>query len=333
MKRLIILGVVLAVLGGIGWGVGAMVTQTAATRWLEAQSARGWVAHADEVAVQGFPLRFRTVFDALQLADPETGLAVTTPALVLQQDIFRLDRIRADLPEQVVLASPEERLELTHAGITAALDVQPANRFALDRLEAVLTALDLQSNAGWQTTLASADLLATRIPEADMIYDVDLTATDMSPPEAWRTRLDPGNLLPETIETLLADTRITFDAPWDMDAIEVARPQIGQLRVDEVRAIWGDMLFRASGTLAVTPGGVPEGDLAVRAENWRAMVDLAHNAGLLPDRIRPTAEAMLEVLAGLNGSVENIDATLSFSNGRVFLGPLPLGPAPSLRLR
>jgi len=42
---------------------------------------------------------------------------------------------------------------------------------------------------------------------------------------------------------------------------------------------------------------------------------------------------MLEALAGLSGQPENIDATLNFSNGRIFLGPIPLGPAPSLRLR
>lgn len=333
MKRLLISVCVLAALGGIAWGVGAMVTQTAATRWLEGRGAEGWVTNTSDVSVSGFPLAFETTFTALELADPETGLAWSAPTFRLEQQVFRLDRLAAYWPQTQTIASPEERVTLTSSTMVANLDVQPANRFALDDARGVVSALEVSSSAGWSMRMAEAELSATRVAEAVQIYDVNLTAQQMVPPDAWRDRLDPGGLLPDAIDRAIADTRITFDAPWDMDAIEVARPQISQLQIDEINAAWGDMLFRASGTLEVTAGGVPEGELAVRAENWRAMVDLAENAGVLPERMRPTAEAMLQVLAGMNGSAENIDATLSFSNGRVFIGPLPLGPAPSLRIR
>jgi hypothetical protein len=89
-------------------------------------------------------------------------------------------------------------------------------------------------------------------------------------------------------------------------------------------------VLRAAGELEVDASGIPEGDLSIRAENWRDMIDMAVNAGLLPERMRGTAEGLLDVVAGLSGDPEVIDAELGFSNGRMFLGPLPLGRAPRL---
>ncbi len=333
MKRLLILIVILAVLGSIAWAVAAMTMQTAATRWLDDRQIEGWVVNVADVSVEGFPLDFETDFTDIQLADPDTGLAWSTPRFRLEQEVFRLDRITAYFPETQTIATPQERLTLDSGAMLASLDVRPTANFALDGLRAELGALNVVSTLGWSLDLDRGLVTLDRMEGEDSRYDIHVNASDLSPPEAIRARLDPAGVLPERISHLSSVTRARFDAPWDMAALEIARPQPTELEIEDITARWGDMLFRATGTLDVTEGGVPEGELRVRAENWRAMVELAENAGLLPERIRPTAEAMLEVLAGMNGSAENIDATLNFSNGRVFIGPLPLGPAPSLRIR
>lgn len=333
MKRLLISIVVVGALGGIAWGVAAMLAQTAATRWLDDRQADGWVANAADVSVSGFPLGIVTKFVGLELADPETGLAWSSPSFRIEQEVYRLDRIAAFWSEDQTIATPEERLSLTSETLFANLDVQPTNNFALDAARGFVSGLEIRSTAGWDMALREADLTIETADSADDRYAVTLVASEMQAPEAIRRRLDPAGVLPERIERLTVDATVAFDAPWDLAAIEVGRPQPTQLQINDMTATWGDMLFRATGVLDVTPGGVPEGDLAVRAENWRAMVELAANAGVVPARLRTTAEAMLEVLAGMNGSAENIDATLSFSNGRMFIGPLPIGPAPSLRLR
>jgi hypothetical protein len=338
MKRLLTAIVILAALGGIAWGVGAMVTQTAATRWLEDRANEGWVANAEEITVGGFPTQFVTEFQTLNLADPVEGIAWSTDGFRLEQDVHRLDRLRAIWPDAFTIASPTERITVEGLGIDglamgAMLDVQPTARLALDALDADTGPVLITSNAGWQTQWEQGSLRLSRLEDTISTYDLIFLTTMMAPPEAWRTRLDPAGLLPSEMDQAEARAQIAFDAPWDMDAIEQARPQITRLEVEEVSASWGDMLFRASGTLDVDADGLPEGEVAVRAENWRSMVDLAENAGLLATRLRPTTEGMLAVLAGMNGSEDNIDATLTFSGGRVFLGPLPIGPAPNLRLR
>lgn len=98
MKRLIVLVFVLAALGGTAWAIGAMLTESAAQRWLEARQNDGWVSHAQTVEVSGFPTQFVTELEGVELADPESGLAWSVGSIQLQQDVWRLDRISAELP-------------------------------------------------------------------------------------------------------------------------------------------------------------------------------------------------------------------------------------------
>ncbi|ABD53954.1 DUF2125 domain-containing protein [Jannaschia sp. CCS1] len=339
MKRLLIGTAVVGALGVIAWGGVAMVSETAATRWLDDRRAEGWVANVADISVSGFPLQFVTELQDVELADPDTGLAWSVASLEFRQDVHRLDRIEARWPAEQVIASPVERLTVEGSDdgdlhLIAALDVQPTNRFALDAVNAETGPLQVTSSAGWQTAWEQGSLTLHRVAETETTYDLVALATQMAPPDAWRNRLDPAGVLPAELDSATVRAIARFDAPWDMDAIETARPQVTALELEDVSLQWGDMLFRATGALEVTPGGVPEGELAVRAENWSAMVDLASNAGVVPERFRGTAEAMLQMLAGLSGRPENIDTTLSFSNGRMLLGGvLPIGPAPSLRLR
>ena len=52
--------------------------------------------------------------------------------------------------------------------------------------------------------------------------------------------------------------------------------------------------------------------------------------GLVKPDIAPTVERMLEVIAAQSPDLDVINITLSCQDGRMSLGPLPLGPAPRL---
>ena len=93
------------------------------------------------------------------------------------------------------------------------------------------------------------------------------------------------------------------------------------------------MALDAAGSLTVDPKGTPEGRITIRATNWRDMVAVARASGSLPEGIADTLERGLEILAGLTGNPRTIDAPLSFQNGFVSLGPIPLGRAPAFVIR
>ena len=132
---------------------------------------------------------------------------------------------------------------------------------------------------------------------------------------------------------MVIEANVTFDAPWDRHAIEDRRPQITALDLRGLRATWGRMELEAAGDLTVDAGGTPDGRITVRAVNWRDMIGVVRASGLVPEGFIPTIEAALEALAGLSGRPDTIDAPLSFQNGFVSFGPIPLGRAPNLTIR
>lgn len=320
-------------LGFGGWMIWAKTTERVVTEWLNARTNEGWYVNYDSVEVTGFPTEFRTELASLELADPETGWLWTLPVMTLEAQALRPDRIRAIWPEEQTLASPSERLSINAAAITSDLDVQPTEQFALDASDTILRDVQIQSDAGWRMVLPEGQISMIRQVDEPSTYDITFAARDLAPPAPMRTSLDPAGVLPDTLETLDYRATMAFDRPWDLRAIEDRRPQITSLDLDEANAVWGGLILRATGQIDVDASGVPDGALAVRAENWREMVAMAVRAGVLPESVAGTAEGILGVVAGLSGNPEVIDADLQFSNGRMFLGPLPIGPAPRLTLR
>lgn len=333
MKRLL-LGVALAfALASVGWFGWAIVTERAVTAWLDAREAEGWVVTREDLSVSGFPAEFVTGFGALSLADPATGLVWSAPGLTLRQAALDPGRVEAVWPETQTLASPFERLEITAATLTSALDLRPTANFALDASETRMEGIRIDSNLGWQAGLAAGHLDMIRQDGTDATYALLFEATEVAPPEEIARLLDPAGLLPGAIPVVRTQSTVTFDRPWDLSAIEEARPQPQRIDLTEARAEWGTLLLRMSGALDVDAEGRGTGEIAIRAENWPEMLAMAQRAGLITEGARRTAEGALGFLAGLSGRREDLDVTLRFDEGFVFLGPLPVGEGPRFRLR
>ena len=132
------------------------------------------------------------------------------------------------------------------------------------------------------------------------------------------------------MESLRLDADLSFTAPWNRRAIEVARPQVTEIDLGDLAARWGQVTFRAAGRLTVDADGVPEGQLTIRAREWRRILDMAEAVDALPPGSRGTLEAALGLLAGPNDA---LDVPLEFSGGSVYLGIIPIGAAPRLLIR
>jgi hypothetical protein len=60
---------------------------------------------------------------------------------------------------------------------------------------------------------------------------------------------------------------------------------------------------------------------------------MVETAGYLPPNMRPQAEQVLKGLAQMTGQTTGLDLTISFQDGRMSMGFIPLGPAPRIILR
>lgn len=333
MRRLLVILAVIAAIFTAYWFAVARGVEGGVRAWFAARATEGWVAEYGMVSTSGFPSRFRTVVTDVTLADPETGVAWTAPRFAFEADAFRPNRITARWPSDQTIASPWERIAVVSDRFEASIEFVPGTRLELRALEADLAGVTLDSTGGWATRLEVGQVSAIALENEEDAYSLRFEASGVTLPESLRRSLDPARLLPEIVEGVVAEAEVRFDAPWDRFAIEDARPQITALDLGDLRARWGGIDVRAAGQLAVGPDGIPDGRITVKVTNWRDLLRVARNAGLLPEPLMPTIERAFGILAGLSGPPDTLDAPLTFSRGIVSFGPVPLGPAPRLVIR
>ena len=333
MRKLLVVVLVLAGLWGGYWFIGARAMETGLSGWLDARAADGWVAEYAAVNTRGFPNRFDTTVSELMLADPETGVAWTAPFFQILTLSYKPNHIIAVWPDEQTVASPYERITVAAEKMQGSVVFEPGTALTLDRSTFVLDGMTFESTAGWSAAISEGRLATRQTSALEHHHDIGFEANLVRPAEPVLAALDPAKMLPEVIDTMRIDATVGFDAPWDRYAIEDARPGITSVDLKELRANWGEMDLRATGELDVDAEGVPSGRITVRAENWRQMLDVARSAGLVPESMAPTVARGLEFLAGLSGKPDTLDAPLTFRNGFVAFGPIPLGPAPRLVLR
>ena len=333
MRRLpAILAIIVAIFVAYWFAVARGVEGSLRT-WVAARAAEGWVAEYGALKTEGFPREFRTVVTDLTLADPDTGVAWTAPRFAFEAAAFRPNRITVVWPDTQTVASPWERIAVTSDRFRATVEFAPGTRLELRAMEADLAAVALDSTLGWSTRVETARLSVASVADAPNAYRIDIDAAGLTLPRDLRRRLDPARLLPERVDGMVVTADVGFDAPWDRLAIEVARPQVTAIDLGDLRAQWGGIEVRAAGELTVDADGIPDGRITVKITNWRDLLRVAGNAGLLPEPLMPTIERAFEILAGLSGPPETLDAPLTFSRGIVSFGPVPLGPAPRLVIR
>lgn len=330
MLRLTILVLAGALVWMTWWAFGQIAHEKALTAWIEDRRDDGWVADIATLETAGFPNRFDTTVTGLTLADPETGVAWSAPEVQFLSLAYKPNEVIAVVPGPHRFSTPDETLEIAHEDARASLFLGASTELPLERARLVVESLDVASSLGWTARAEEARFAAERVAVMENAYRLGAELLGLVPADPVRALLDPAGLLPETIQTLHLDARVAFDATWDRAAIEVRRPQPRRIELTDLSARWGDVLFRAAGEVRIDEAGFPEGSVTIRAEEWQKLLDMAVASGLLPEALRPTVEAGLDLLSG---GTNRIDAPLDFADGQVRLGLIPLGPAPRLVLR
>lgn len=328
----------LLVFGAIGWSLwwvaGARLGEAGLRLWLSERRAEGWLAEAGAAPVSGYPVAFDMTVADLDLADPGTGLAWSLPGFRVIVPAWNPADVTAIWPERQVLATPDERIEIAASGMEARVRLRLDGSLALVRGEAAVRELALVSSAGWTAALAEGRLFAAEVAERPGALELRFDARRLEPSAPLLALLDPEGRLPRDVELVSLDATVGFDRPWDRRAVEERRPQPTAIDLRRLKARWGRLEIEAAGDLVVdAEGGVPEGEIQVRAVNWREMLDLGRASGLIPEGLSGTLESGLELLAAAAGNPETLEVPLGFRGGLVFLGPVPLGPAPRLALR
>ncbi len=333
MRILLVLVLIAAAAWSGYWYVGKSGASQAFSAWFDARRAEGWVAETSEIETRGFPNRFDTTFTDIVLADPDTGLAWEAPFFQILALSYKPNHVIAVWPDSQLIATPMEKYRVESQDMRASLVTRADIRLPLDRATLTAEQLTVTPREADPTRAEALRLAAERVPTHPATYRLGLAAEGLSPALDWRVRLDPAGKLPDRFDALSADLTVEFDKPWDRSAIEVARPQPRRIDIRLAEARWGRLELQAAGELRVDAQGLPEGEIVVKARNWRDILKMAVASGTLGEGFAGTLEDGLSLISQMAGNPRTLDIPLTFRDGKVRLGPVPLGPAPVLRLR
>ena len=330
MRGLTIIVVVLTTLYSAYWfAARAAVTQGTAAL-IDTLRAEGWDVDYATLSTAGYPNRIDTTATDLRLADP-SGLGWAAPLFQVFALSYRPNEVIAVWPPEQVLTLADQSLTVTTDGLRASARVGVSTRLPLDQVTAESGALGIVSDNGWTLSLDRA-LLAFRQAGSDpTAYEAFAEAAMLALPEPLLAALDPEGRQPLTVSRLRLDAGLIFDRPLDRFAGEGeagGSAALTALTLRDANIDWGDITLSARGALTIDAAGVPEGRITLTATNWRALLELAAAAGAVTPEVAPTWAAMGETMSG--GS-ESLDLPVTFADGMMSVGFIPLGPAPRLR--
>lgn len=331
MRRLVWLVLLAALMWSGWWFFAATSLQRGIGQWFMDREQEGWQAEAVDVTVSGYPFRLEAFIDRPALADPDTGVAIEASRLDISAPAWWPGFVTMTLPsDDILLATPRERLTLRTSDATADLRLKPGPDLVLEQM--VLSSgpwsLSGQDGSLWQATGLSIDLIQDDMtPEQ---YHFRVNAPAFQPGSIPRRSLRIPSDWPVAFDSLTLDISVAFDRVLDRSVVEVARAQPRRIEMRVAEAHWGSLLMRANAELDVSEMGLLSGEFSLQARNWRQMLSIAEASGSLPTALRPQLENILAALARGSGSPESIDVTLSLQDGAIALGFIPLGRIPPL---
>lgn len=329
MRALLAVILVISGLWAGYWFVGSQAMERGVTAWFTAQTGAPLRADHQGINVAGFPNRFDLTVTEPRLADEAAGVAWSAPFAQVFLMTWKPWHLIATLPNDQTVTLPGQQIAVTSSSLQGSAVLVPGTALTLDRTAIAADNLALRSDAGWTVAAATLRWGSRRDPGSATAQEVALELTTLSPDASFRSALADAAGLPEEIDLIRLDGRLDLSAPLDRN-IGTTAPRLTGLSLKEGLIRWGDLTLSASGDLTPAADGTPEGRILLRVENWRKLVPVLEAAGIVSPAQTQTVTRALELLATQGGDPEVLPLPLTFAQGWMSLGPLPLGPAPQI---
>ncbi|MBA3911306.1 MAG: High-affinity K+ transporter ATPase chain B [Rhodobacter sp.] len=330
MRKLLFLLIFVAALWSGYWVVGSSALRNGAEEWFAEQSASGMTAEKTALTVRGFPNRFDLTVEGLRLADPQTGIGWEAPFAQLLAMTWKPWHIIAALPPQQTIRLPDEDIGIESEGLRASLRAKPATDLPLAAVIVESGAFLATSTLGWTTGADAAVASIVAVDGQSGAYDLALDVKGLAPDPALMDRLTTDSGLPGTVAVIRLLARATLTAPLDRNVGET-QPQLAALQLTDTLVTWGDLSVVASGSIAPDAEGYAAGRIEIAVTNWERLVPVLVASGAIKPELSQTVQNMLAALAKEGGDPAILKLPLVLAEGRMSLGPLPLGPAPLMQ--
>lgn len=321
MKLLLTIVLALSALYAGYWVVASRGLDRGLHAGIAAAAAQGWQIESDSLTTGGFPSRFDVTARNLSVTSPEGDLTWQTPWIETAALSYRPTKVIAVFAPDQTVQIGNQTFAIGSDGLRASVAVTANTSLSLDALTSEAQSLSFLSPGGIGITAGNSLLALRALPPLDNTYEAFISLDDLI--AANRVKGWPAGSA-----RLSADATVVLDRPLDRNAILPDRPLITGLTLNSLDLTWGDLRLTGSGTLAMDATGLPSGQLDMKAKGWDTIIDLLAAAGVIAPQSVQTIRTMGSLMV-MDGA---LSLPLTFANGRMALGPIPLGAAPVIRL-
>lgn len=326
--RILIALVLVAALGWSAyWFYGSRRLDTAIRDGLETLRENGVQVEVERISVGGFPNRFDTTIERPSLSWP-SGIGWSAPFLQILALSYRPNQIIVAFPNTQEVAGPFGSAKVETVRARASALFRPGVDPILDHGN--LVADDIEIALGKRSARAVKLLAATRIPEgasAD-VQNIGVTIDDLDLPAELAARL--GGASRARLDGATLDATLHLSEPVTVEALKTGRLIVERIEIGRLDLDWGGMSLDGTGAFDVSSDGSLDGSLDLSVTNWRRALQMVAASGLLPIEQRRLVEEGADALAALTGGEDRLTAQIAIRSDRMWLGPIPIGPAPRL---
>lgn len=303
------------------WMAGKMSVQSGWRDWVEERQSADWQIAVEDTSVHGFPNRFDTALKQLSLQTPDGQFAFQTDLLQLLRLSYKRDHVIAITPEPLHLTAGATEWTLTAPQARTSLVLQGTIPRRLDRM--VTETGPLRIDGPLIVEGSSSRIALRQSPLRTDMHDLAIDAAGLA------LTLTGGK--PVMFDSLALTAQLRFSQPLDGN-LDAGLPALRSIDIQTARLVWNGADLHLSGMLDRASDGSLSGTLTLRAQNWHDVLTGARTASALPEPIIATLEGALGTIAAQSGEADMLDMPLTFKEGVILLGPIPLGPAPRLSL-
>ena len=327
MRRLTFLVILLAALYSGYWFVGARAVAHGATLAISQARADGWNLTYSDMNTLGFPSRFDTTVSDISVEPQDGAWQWAAPFFQVFALSYQPNRVIAAFADDQTVRVGDQTLRITTDGLRASAGVAANTALSFDDAAVEVGAVTVGSDFGWQARVDRALLALRAQPAAENRYDAYFDADQIVLPASIIQQIDPAGTLGAALTRAVFDSAVTFDLPLDRHAFDGRgpAPKATRFTLRNLALTWGPVEIRAQGAFDIDALGNPDGRITFRSDQWREIIDLMIVAGVIDAGLAPTYVTFATALAVDGGMPE---FPLQFRNGRMSLGPLPIGPAP-----
>lgn len=316
MRFLLWLVVIGSVLWGGYWVVGSQLVEKKSIAAIEQANQSGFEIDYSSLNTTGFPNRFDTTIEDIDLLAP-ANIRWVAPFFQVFALSYKPYHLIGVWPHEQSITINDRQLDLISADLRASLVVAPNTSIELNRFQLSGTDLSLQEAGG--APISVTDLsIATRQGSEEFSHDLSISANEVTLPTLIGSH---------EVDNIMLDANLIFDGPIGNTE---RSPSLMGISLKSASITQNASQALISGDLTFDTAGYASGSLTLTANNWENGFQTLQNLQVIPTDYAGSLHSVLTALANANGDPANISAPLTVKRGTIMLGFLPLGVIPPL---